>query len=398
VRRAPLGVIVIILLIGAALRLGGLASNTRAVLADDHLDYHTIAVNLVGGRGYDQVEGFAYGRQPGWPLLLAGVYALGGPHPEIGAWATALLGVLAVALTFQIGRRVGGRRCGWIAAGFAAIDPFLIVQDQTLLTESLYTAVGLAAVWALLILPARRGRSGARLTLVLGGLLAFAILVRSNGVGLLAGLWGARSPLRRAGVAAALCGLLLIPWAVRNERVGAGFTPFAPQTGQLLLGSYNTLTRDNSEAYGMWLYPKQIPEGAPFADLPYLPRESAWSAQGWAFIRANVAALPVMAFRRVARLVFQLGYIPRDGLAWWVLAAQPISYGVLLVGALCGALLMALRRATTYLRIVVATMLPALILAALFYGEARFRAPFHPLLAVLGAYFWAGFGGKRRRA
>lgn len=376
-------VLILILLLAVELRLDGLRSNTLQVLDGDAADYHRIAENLLTGKGYVQVAEFAYGRQPGWPLLLTAVYGVSGVHPEIGVWALSLIGMLSVALTWQIGRNIGGERVGILAALFVAIDPFLIVQDQTLLSESLYTLIFLAAFWTLIY---KRGAA-------FGFLAGLLMLVRSNGFGILIGLlW---LPRRKAIIAIGVLGIVLLPWVVRNWSVAGTLSPFAPQTGQLLLGSYNDFTLNQPEAFGMWLYPKEIPEGAPYASLPYLEREKAWADRAWTFIRENAASIPTMMGRRVARFALQSGYIPREGLAGWLQLYQPFYYFFLLISALAGSLWLILRKRTQFLRWVVLLLLPALVISALLYGEARFRVPFHPLFACLAALFYGSMSSRR---
>jgi hypothetical protein len=222
------------------------------------------------------------------------------------------------------------------------------------------------------------------------------MLVRSNGIGILIGLiW---LPRRKLIIAGGVMLAVLLPWVVRNATVAGTLSPFAPQTGQLLLGSYNDFTLNEPEAFGMWLYPKEIPEGAPFAELPYLERERAWADRAWRFIRENVGSIPVMMGRRVARFLLQSGYVPRKGVAEWLLSVQPLYYLFLLVSTLAGALWLMLRRRTQFLRWVFVLLLPTLLISALLYGEARFRIPFHPLFACIAALFYASMFARRGRS
>ena len=64
-------------------------------------------------------------RPPGYPTLIAGVYALFGPRLLVLRVIEALLGVLAVALIGAAGARVFGRRAGLIAGALAALHPVL---------------------------------------------------------------------------------------------------------------------------------------------------------------------------------------------------------------------------------------------------------------------------------
>ena len=64
--------------------------------------------------------------------LLALPLALIGRHVEAAVWALAALGVIAVALTYALGKRVGGAAVGLVAALFMAANPWLVAYDRKL--------------------------------------------------------------------------------------------------------------------------------------------------------------------------------------------------------------------------------------------------------------------------
>ena len=64
--------------------------------------------------------------------LLALPLALIGRHVEAAVWGLAALGVIAVALTYVLGRRVGGPAIGLMAALFMAANPWLVAYDRKL--------------------------------------------------------------------------------------------------------------------------------------------------------------------------------------------------------------------------------------------------------------------------
>ncbi len=91
--------------------------------------------------------------------LLAGFLKLGG-RVEAAVWGLAALGVLAVALTYALGRRVGGGRVGLLAALFMAANPWLVFYDRKLWAHlQVVFSVGLLLLaWAVV---ARRRRRAA---------------------------------------------------------------------------------------------------------------------------------------------------------------------------------------------------------------------------------------------
>ncbi|MBX3080289.1 MAG: hypothetical protein KF716_01560 [Anaerolineae bacterium] len=386
--RRPLWLLILILILAFGVRIAGAPAYTDAALQDDHKDYHVIAGNLVTGHDYVQVAGFAYGRQPAWPYLLASVYLIGGVHTTVGAWLLALLGTLTVAVTWQVGYRIGTliRRprqnrlpvvMGVTAALIAALDPFLIAQDQALLAESFYT-LGLMTFLFLLL------RSESRRTSAwLGALLGLLTLIRSNGITFLLTLILQRR--RWLLIAIAVLIIVLIPWSLRNWVVIGSPTPLAPQMGQLILGCYNSFTINEPEAAGMWLYPRELPEGTPYNGLDYLAREQAWAQKGVEVIRANLSAVPRMMAQRVARWLLQPVFISRPLLDPRLLALQPPFYIFLLIASLAGTVFLLMERRWRILWLCFSLLLPTAITVALLYGEARFRTPYHPLLACLAA-------------
>ena len=64
--------------------------------------------------------------------LLALPLTLISRHVEAAVWWLAALGVVAVALTYVLGRRVGGPAVGLMAALFMAVNPWLITYDRKL--------------------------------------------------------------------------------------------------------------------------------------------------------------------------------------------------------------------------------------------------------------------------
>ena len=64
--------------------------------------------------------------------LLALPLALLGRHIEAAVWWLGCLGVMAVALSYGLGRRVAGPRVGLLTALFMAVNPWLIVYDRKL--------------------------------------------------------------------------------------------------------------------------------------------------------------------------------------------------------------------------------------------------------------------------
>jgi 4-amino-4-deoxy-L-arabinose transferase-like glycosyltransferase len=98
--------------------------------------YHLLAENLSDGRGYIRpfddmllaLERPTAEYPPLFPVLLAVPAKLGGHSVETQRLFLAFLGTATVVLIGLLGRRVGGRAVGLVAAAFAALYPMLFLS------------------------------------------------------------------------------------------------------------------------------------------------------------------------------------------------------------------------------------------------------------------------------
>lgn len=80
-------------------------------------------------------------RTPGYPLFVAGIYALFGEIPWIVFVAQIVMDCLSCYLLFLVLRRVLSETVASIGAFLYAIDPFLILYASTFLSETLFLLV-----------------------------------------------------------------------------------------------------------------------------------------------------------------------------------------------------------------------------------------------------------------
>jgi len=85
--------------------------------------------------------------------LLALPLKLFGGHVEAAVWWLAALGVVAVALTYAVGRRVAGARVGVLAAWLMAANPWLIFYDRKLWAhiQVVFSAALLLLAWRVVV-------------------------------------------------------------------------------------------------------------------------------------------------------------------------------------------------------------------------------------------------------
>ncbi len=200
----------------------------------------------------------SYLRLPGYPWMIAGVFAVcGDDNQDALRTFQALLATLTCAgvawLAFlwepDPARR---RRAALIAFGLAAVCPFTAIYNATILAEmlTLFLAVllTLAATWAF----RTRAEPAATLRWAMAGLLAGAVQLVRPEAGLFAaavgftlagfGLfgpgethWRVRLPgiLRHGAVFSCAFVAALVPWTVRNARVFHVFAPLPPINANL---------------------------------------------------------------------------------------------------------------------------------------------------------------------
>ena len=167
-------------------------------------------------------------RSPGYPVLLAALLPLGGDR-----LALAVNGALAVFAAVQAGEitaSIGGRRAGRVALVLLLLWVPAWWWAGRLVSETLFVALGVAAMRAGLAAISARS---ARLAALAGLLAAAATLVRPAGLAIAVALvlvlaW--RAP-RAAAAFALVAALAYAPWPVRNAaRLGAP-VPFTTNGG-----------------------------------------------------------------------------------------------------------------------------------------------------------------------
>lgn len=268
--------------------------------------------------------GRAFYQDPLYPYFLAGMYLLFGRDLLLVRLVQAALGVATCGLVAAIGRRVGGRVVGHLAAFSLAIYRPAIFQEG----EVEKTALGVFLVTAALTL-ALRGSLGARLAA--GACLGLATLTRGNLV-LLAPLgalfyltqpgaipageargdggvmgWGKRLAQRLRGHAAQSAVVFLLgffavlaPVAWRNDRVAGEWILTTSQAGTVFYTGNNPANTTGSFANVPFVRSDPVYEEEDFrsmaeARLGRRLRSSEVSAYWFAEAWRHIAAYPGFA-------------------------------------------------------------------------------------------------------
>ncbi len=167
-------ILAVLVLAGLGLRLG-YAIDRPAQPPPDARAYERIAANLYLDGSFDaRPEGVEHAVQPssayspGLPLLVAGIYWIGGGvDPTLALILLALIGSVAIPMSYLLGSRFGGPLAGLLGAGAVAIYPALLEYQGLMLTEPLAATLLSAGLVAFFAAAARNGAASGPSGLVL---------------------------------------------------------------------------------------------------------------------------------------------------------------------------------------------------------------------------------------
>jgi 4-amino-4-deoxy-L-arabinose transferase-like glycosyltransferase len=395
-----------------AARIGyvGLGPGFAVEPYSDSVDYHRLAVHLARGLGFtlgNEGELFPTTfRPPLMPALVAPFYALFGPHYLLALIVQAALGALTVPVAYALANETIGPRAARLTAPLVALWPVLVFFASALGTETL--AVLLNAVALLLAVRAfRRGGS----VLALGAGLAFGLsaLARPTALPLAATAFAwllAAAPrpfaarAREAFVLALGVTLCVLPWTMRNRAVAGRPVLVTSGGGAALFDSNNPIVVDDPARHGGALSLREVePWRAQFHGHDEVGIDSLSGAFARAWLAEHRTLWPQLAEWKLARF-FRLtgeggvsgrpahGGPLRDPVFW--------SWGLLAAFALVGGVRALARPQEAPFVLALAVVVQAL-LAVVFWGSLRMRAPVEPELIALGAWTLTDLVARARR-
>lgn len=221
--------------VGCVLRLA-LWMQPLHQLANDEIEYVTVARDLLAGRGWVFYEHYHWLRAPLYPLFLAGSIWLSGGDLWRAALPNIVLSVATIPLVALLARELAGHTrasVGPLAAAGTAILWTLATFASLYMAETLFTFLFTSAL--LLLVRWNRTRNLRTLALA-GGACGLAILTRSLPLAFLpvVALWLAlpsayparsigeithtvsRVSLRAPLVFLTCCVVVIVPWTLRN--------------------------------------------------------------------------------------------------------------------------------------------------------------------------------------
>ncbi len=384
---------------------------------DDMFQYDMLARSLASGNGYrwyaqadlDLVKSYVdinfvaqdYDprgilttfRAPGYPLLLAGVYAVSGLEWRFFAarLVNALLGASLAPLTYLLGRRLfpDKEKIARFSGITLMVYPMLVIYPLALATENLFFPLVLGGLLTLLRAQAGGGDGD---YLLAGALLGAATLTRSVifgfvGLGAL-WIWFALRQRRGALLFTAAVAALVLPWTIRNSLVEGRFTFVENSLG------YNLHMGYHPQGTGTFQY------GISLELVPYLDdgvRNTLGTQMAMQYIKDDPGRVPYLFVRKAGyffgleRRALSYFYsnnffgpiptIPLVGL--FLLFTLPFTI-ISSLAAIALPFVKWTKQSLLILLFMGGYLLPHLLLMA----EERFHLVTVPVLAVLAGYAW----------
>ncbi len=387
--------------------LAAVALAARLVIAFDAPP----AIAFIDGREFEAfaltlLEHGNYGghvlRPPGYPTLMAAVWAVTGHDLLALRIVEALIGAFSVWLITRVGTRHFGATAGRVAGALAAIHPVLALLPSTQYSENTLVTLMVAAGACVLNALGSPGRAlrwwaGAGLLLGLGCLWRPNVVLFVPGLLLSASFVLARQ--RRAVLAPlAVCALLmavtLAPWTIRTHHAFHRWYFVA-------IGGGRALWLGNNPTLGPGNYRNALPEGALAARLAAAPgvfeQDEILRQEGWREIRRDPVRAAGLYFLKL-RVLLALWPETQSHTRWMVNAARWAQALVSLV-MFAGVLLAigTIGRIPPLLPLVGGT-LTYLLGTALFFTTMRYRMPVEPVLLWMAGIGWAALLAVRSTA
>lgn len=214
----------------------------------DTVHYDKAARSIVAGEGFGKGYRFSenvefqqeYSLPPVYPVFLAGIYYIFGPHLFVVRVIQSIIGSFLCLMIFYIAREIFNEKVAIVASLISISYPMFIFISGLLYVEVIFTLLIALTIWSLLKYFNHRKLG----YLLLGGLfLGLATLARPIFFAFypFLGLWfivsldqSLRSKINAAVVVYFMAVLTLLPWTVRNYTIFGKITPVSASFGWYL--------------------------------------------------------------------------------------------------------------------------------------------------------------------
>ena len=384
--RGPAGPWLAVLTIALVARLGFAIVMPPRILWPDGLEYEGVARSLLehGTYGHQTL------RPPGYPTLIAAVYAVFGENLLALRVVEAVLGTASVAVLGLAGAATFGGTAGLIGATLMALHPVLAFLPSTQYSENTLMLVLVVAL-AMAFRAWRRG--GLWRWAVAGVLLGVAALVRPTTVFMLPGLGlglllarGDRVRSRILPMLVVLAALIVTvaPWVVRCHRVHGQWFFIATGGGRQFWVGNNARATAETSSPTQW----NAAERESLASYPdEIARERWHYREGLGVVRAEPARAGRLYLKEISNL-FALWpetfsrAVATGGPGRW---AQGIASVMIFAGAVIA---LARLRSEPLLLPLVGAVVSFTLASAVFFTVMRYRMVIEPCLLWLAGVGW----------
>ncbi len=359
-----------------------------APLVGDTLAYHDLALGVLDG-----VCCFAH-RPMGYPILLAGSYAVFGDGPFASESLNIVLAMVGGALLFDAARLIWGRRGAALSLALYAVLPSQVLIVVPPLTEVLYATLLIGICWVIV----RSPRLGSTTLAAGGALLGLSQYVRPTSQVLLPLLALLPLALRglRHGIAAAVIGVACFV-AVLLPVVGYNLAAH----GDLSLSTsayagWSLFVGANQESNGMWNR-HDADLLASFPGTSQWDRSEVAGREAWGRITRDPLGYAELLVRKVGVMWADESYVGQyatgpgidERVREALVVGADVMYAIVLGVALV-ATVGVRARPPPVVTFVVAAILLIAILHLFVEVHSRYHAYLEPLAALLagGALAW----------
>lgn len=393
---------------------GGL--NSFPTEGTDASFYDSVARNLLSLGVYGNAQGQpTTAMPPGQSFFLALLYLIGNNSIAFAKLAHVALLTLVAVLTYLTGRRLVSTLGFW-AGTLAAVDPSLAYLSGTFLSDSLFIFLMVLGIYLLLrrqdgssskeietttprgneqdLMKVELIRRGSRLHLGLrskedsvrfiaaGICFGLAGLTRNQGWLFSIGLWagalvtlGRLLPVRVATIVLVATLATIAPWTWRNYLVTGQFIPVSSEGGLTLWASNNpgfVMRPPMPMSGGIYDAPAEL--SGPQVDAYYRQRAIQW-------ITSHPLDFAVNGLRKVIVLYSFDPLSWRPEVAGLFRLAGLLPYGIMMPFIFLG---LAVNVRNPPFKVILWYILFTTLVAILFYGDSRIRAPIQPYLYMFG--------------
>lgn len=342
--------------------------------------YDAAARNLLATGVYSYVPGEATtGMPPGQSYFLALLYAGGGDPIAFAKLAHVALLSLVAVLAYFTGREMIGASVGFWAGVLTAVDPALVYLSGTFLSDGLFIFLMMIGIYLLV-----RSASDHNSVWWISAGICFGLagLTRNQGWLFSIALWlgalvtmGRLLSTRGATIVLIATVVAVAPWTWRNYQVTGQFIPVSSEGGLTLWASNNP----------EFVFRPPMPMSGGIYDVP--PRLSETEVDQYYRQRAIqwIISHPLnFAVNGVRKIIVLYSFDPmswRPEVAGLFRLAGLVPYGILMPFILLGLILSV---GSTNFKIILWYVLFTTLMAIMFYGDSRIRAPIQPYLYILG--------------